>query len=59
MITNVKSDSVNAVTWGIFTNQQVIQPTVVDFTAFMIWKDEAFSSWLRWASIYEPESESF
>ena len=59
IVTNVKPDAVNAVTWGIFMNQQVIQPTVVDFTAFMIWKDEAFSSWSKWAQIYEAESESF
>jgi methylenetetrahydrofolate reductase (NADPH) len=25
----------------------------------MIWKDEAFAGWKKWASIYEQESESF
>jgi methylenetetrahydrofolate reductase (NADPH) len=31
---------------------------VVDFTAFLIWKDEAFSNWKKWASIYEEGSTS-
>lgn len=59
VVANVNPDTVNAVTWGIFMNHQVIQPTVVDYNAFMIWKDEAFASWLKWAQIYDPESGSF
>lgn len=58
IISNVEHNSVNAVTWGIFPNRQVIQPTVVDFTAFMIWKNEAFAGWKRWAAIYEKDSSS-
>ena len=58
IVTNVAHDSVNAVTWGVFPNSQVIQPTVVDFTAFMIWKDEAFNGWRKWASIYAQDSIS-
>jgi methylenetetrahydrofolate reductase (NADPH) len=27
---NVDSDDVNAVTWGVFRNKEVVQPTVVD-----------------------------
>ncbi len=29
---------VNAVTWGVFPNKQIIQPTVVDIDSFMAWK---------------------
>lgn len=58
IVTNLAQDSVNAVTWGVFPNNQVIQPTVVDFNAFMIWKDEAFNGWRKWASIYEQDSTS-
>merc|ERR1719191_1948100 len=52
-IGNVKSDSVNAVTWGVFPGREISQPTVVDVTSFMAWKDEAFSLWGEWAAIYE------
>lgn len=56
VISNVAPDSVNAVTWGIFMNHEVIQPTVVDQKAFMIWKDEAFKGWKKWSAIYEKDS---
>merc|ERR1719316_1511496 len=55
---NVKSDSVNAVTWGVFPAAEIRQPTVVDVNSFMAWKDEAFSLWGEWSSIYEAGSES-
>merc|ERR1719271_1123771 len=57
-IGNVKSDSVNAVTWGVFPSQEIRQPTVVDVNSFMAWKDEAFSLWGEWSSIYPAGSES-
>jgi len=57
-IGNVKSDSVNAVTWGVFPAREIMQPTVVDVTSFMAWKDEAFSLWGEWSSIYAEGSES-
>jgi len=50
---NIASDDVNAVTWGVFKGKEVIQPTVVDHEAFVIWKDEAFVSWIEnWGIIY-------
>merc|ERR1719355_566695 len=57
-IGNVKEDSVNAVTWGVFPAREVMQPTVVDVTSFMAWKDEAFALWGEWSSIYAEGSES-
>jgi methylenetetrahydrofolate reductase (NADPH) len=57
-IGNVKSDSVNAVTWGVFPAQEIRQPTVVDVSSFMAWKDEAFMLWDEWSSIYADGSES-
>lgn len=49
----MENDGINAITWGVFPNKEVIQPTVVDHTAFMIWKDEAFDSWVgNWGIIY-------
>ena len=35
---NVDSDSVNAVTWGVFPAKEVVQPTVVDPQSFTVWK---------------------
>lgn len=59
-IKNVNKDDVNAVTWGVFKAKEVIQPTVVDHKAFLIWKQEAFNSWLdHWAIIYGLDSKQF
>jgi methylenetetrahydrofolate reductase (NADPH) len=56
---NVENGDVNAVTWGVFRNKEVIQPTVVDHQAFQIWKEEAFNIWLNTLMpIYEKDSES-
>ena len=55
--TNCTTRSTNAVTWGVFPGKEVLQPTIVDPAAFMVWKDEAFSLWLEiWASIYRDDS---
>jgi methylenetetrahydrofolate reductase (NADPH) len=56
---NASKKTVNAVTWGVFPNKEIIQPTVVDSDSFQIWKDEAFQLWLHdWQSLYEKESTS-
>ena len=47
---NVEDKTVNAVTWGVFPNKEIIQPTIVDVDSFMAWKDEAFALWTsQWA----------
>ncbi|ORY49494.1 methylenetetrahydrofolate reduct [Rhizoclosmatium globosum] len=56
--TNVQAEGPNAVTWGVFPGQEIVQPTVVDGMSFMAWKDEAFELWNQWARIYAPGSES-
>lgn len=59
---NFRSNTVpgpNAVTWGVFPGAEVIQPTVVDSTAFQAWKDEAYELGHQWALLYSqtaPES---
>ena len=54
---NCPEDHINAVTWGVFPGREIVQPTVVDSTSFLIWKDEAFQLWLdEWASLYEADS---
>jgi len=55
---NIATNAVNAVTWGVFPGKEIIQPTVVDPTSFMVWKDEAFEIWTRvWACLF-PEGDS-
>lgn len=59
--TNNNSEKhVNAVTWGVFPGKEIIQPTIVDSSSFMIWKSEAFELWMTdWASLYAKESSSY
>ncbi|KAF1780120.1 FAD-linked oxidoreductase-like [Phytophthora cactorum] len=53
------SKSAVAVTWGVFPNKEILQPTIVDSSSFLVWKDEAFTLWLKlWASLYEQGSQS-
>jgi len=54
-----REDAVVAVTWGVFPNKEIMQPTVVDASSFKVWKDEAFALWTAgWASLYEANSVS-
>lgn len=56
---NMKQDTVNAVTWGVFPGREIEQPTVVDPVSFLVWKDEAFDLWSsEWGSLYEEGSSS-
>lgn len=51
---NVKDGEVNAVTWGVFKGKEIVQPTVVDAEAFIIWKDEALNIFTNtWGVIYK------
>ena len=46
-----------AVTWGVFPNREILQPTVFDKGTFEIWSKEAFDLWISaWASLYDDES---
>ena len=48
-----------AVTWGVFPNREILQPTVFDKGTFEIWSKEAFDLWIStWASLYDDESYS-
>ena len=52
--------SVNAVTWGVFPDREILQPTVMDPISFITaWREEAFALWnSHWASLYEEDSDS-
>jgi len=55
---NCANKHVNAVTWGVFPGQEILQPTIVDTDSFKVWKDEAFGLWTAyWASIYSEEEQ--
>ena len=59
IVSNLSEQNVNAVTWGVFPGQEILQPTIVDARSFLIWKDEAFGLWINdWASIYNEKSDS-
>jgi methylenetetrahydrofolate reductase (NADPH) len=53
--------SVTALTWGVFPNREVVQPTIFDpVTFFGVWAEEAFSLWTTaWMRLYEPESDAY
>ncbi|KAL2912972.1 methylenetetrahydrofolate reductase (NAD(P)H) met13 [Polyrhizophydium stewartii] len=54
--TNTKGDSPNAVTWGVFPGQEIVQPTVVEGSSFLAWKDEAFELWNQWSLLHGSDS---
>lgn len=59
LLTNSKDMSTCAVTWGVFPDREITQPTVVDPQSFVVWKHEAFGVWTNvWAKLYNPDSKS-
>ncbi|KAA1469427.1 methylenetetrahydrofolate reduct [Dentipellis sp. KUC8613] len=54
---NVQEGQRNAVTWGVFPGQEIIQSTIIEQESFLTWKEEAFSIWTEWASLYPPKSQ--
>ncbi|TFK54614.1 MTHFR-domain-containing protein [Heliocybe sulcata] len=54
---NVPDGGRNAVTWGVFPGQEVLQTTIIERESFLSWKEEAFSILSEWASFYAPGSE--
>ncbi|KAJ9609821.1 methylenetetrahydrofolate reductase (NAD(P)H) met13 [Cladophialophora chaetospira] len=58
LITNTKDEGPNAVTWGIFPNREIVQPTIVETVSFLAWKDEAFRLGQDWSRCYPAGSAS-
>lgn len=57
--TTAKGSTTCAVTWGVFPDREIVQPTVVDSSSFLAWKQEAFSVWVSvWAELYPEDSQS-
>ncbi|KAI0306304.1 methylenetetrahydrofolate reduct [Multifurca ochricompacta] len=55
--TSVQESERNAVTWGVFPGQEIIQSTIIEQESFLTWKDEVFSIWTDWASQFAPNSQ--
>jgi len=53
---NVPENGRNAVTWGVFPGQEVVQTTIIERESFLSWKEEAFSIWTEWSRFYRPGS---
>jgi len=54
-----RTNITTALTWGVFPNKEIKQPTVFDLDAFEVWSKEAFKLWVdSWAGLYDDESES-
>ena len=50
---------VTALTWGVFPNKEILQPTVFSLDTFVVWSKEAFDLWTDvWAYLYDDETES-
>ncbi|KIX02607.1 methylenetetrahydrofolate reductase [Rhinocladiella mackenziei CBS 650.93] len=58
LYTNTKDEGPNAVTWGIFPNREIVQPTIVETVSFLAWKDEAFRLGQDWSKCYPAGSGS-
>lgn len=49
----------NAVTWAALPGREILQPTVVDSNAFLVWREEAFALLrTQWLELYEEGSPS-
>ncbi|KAK9474714.1 methylenetetrahydrofolate reductase-domain-containing protein [Dipodascopsis tothii] len=53
---NMSLNDVNAVTWGVFPNREVVQPTIIEEQSFKAWMEEAFGIWSEWEFIYPKKS---
>ena len=55
----VEEGGITALTWGVFPNREILQPTIFDPSTFLVWAEEAFSLWtIQWLNLYDMESES-
>ena len=52
---------VMALTWGVFPNREIAQPTIFDPVTFVnVWSDEAFGLWTSmWLNLYQEGSDSY
>lgn len=58
LTTNSKNDDINAVTWGVFPGEEILQPTIVEKVSFLAWKDEVFILIDEWVTIFQSKTLS-
>lgn len=54
--TNSKDEDINAVTWGVFPGEEILQPTIVEKMSFLAWKDEVYHLVEEWISIFKSKA---
>lgn len=54
--TNSREDDINAVTWGVFPGEEILQPTIVEKVSFLAWKDEVYSLIDEWVNIFHSKT---
>jgi methylenetetrahydrofolate reductase (NADPH) len=56
----VELGGITALTWGVFPNREILQPTIFDPSTFLVWSEEAFSLWTTmWMNLYDFDSTSY
>lgn len=53
--TNTKENDINAVTWGVFPGEEILQPTIVEKISFLAWKDEVYHLLSEWIKIFKSD----
>ena len=54
--TNLTTNGLNTVTWGVFPGTEVAQSTIIEEASFRAWRDEAFAIWREWELLFPPNS---
>lgn len=55
LFSNTKDDDINAVTWGVFPGEEILQPTIVEKVSFLAWKDEVYRLITEWIKIFQSD----
>jgi len=58
---NNSSSVTTALTWGVFPNREILQPTIFDSQTYcQVWSEEAFALWKSvWMNLYDVDSTSW
>lgn len=56
LLTNAHDDDINAVTWGVFPGEEILQPTIVEKISFLAWKDEVYRLLDEWVKIFHTKT---
>ncbi|KIW29755.1 methylenetetrahydrofolate reductase [Cladophialophora immunda] len=51
------SNTVNAVTWGVFPSREILTPTIIEAESFRAWAQEAYAIWNEWKRCFPRGSQ--